>query len=223
MDKTTTALCNELCALLGHKSWTKEGSRCTGKWAGTTDYSLRWDNGERMFISNGMTNFEEQVREEVEMLKRTRSKEHQQAIMEVLREYERDDAVLAKECGMKSYKVLGLIECYGEPQFNFIRWGLRLDIDGKIVDFVETGLSWDIEGGAAKLRETKERETGRKPWMAGGVRFPDYLIHGVMHQTNDCYSSGDRGTIKFYSFPEQPSLADQLRAAIQNRLITENE
>jgi len=201
MDKNTIELCNELCALMGHKSWTKEGSRCTGKWAGTTDYSLRWDNGERMFISNGMYYFEERVRETVEMIKRTRSKEHRQALMQVLREYEKDDALLAKECGMKSYKVLGLIECMGDPQFNMIWWGVRLDVDGKTVDFVETGLSCDIKEGAAKLRETKEREAGRKPWTAGAVENPDYIIHGVMHQTDGkCYRADDKGTINFYPF-----------------------
>ena len=214
MNKTTIALCDELCALMGHKSWTKTGSRCTGKWAGTTDYSLTWDNGERMFISNGMTYFEKNVRETVEMLKRTRNKEHQAALMEVLREYEKDDAVLAKECGMKSYKVLGLIECLGEPQFNMIWWGVRLDVEGKTVDFVETGLSCDIQDGADKLRETKEREKGRKPWTAGGVTDPDYIIHGVMHQTDGrCYRADNKGTVIFYPFPEL-SLAEQLRAAM---------
>ena len=202
MTKKTIALCDELCALMGHKSWTKEGSRCTGKWAGTIDYSLRWDNGERMFISNGMSGFEETVEKTVEMLKRTRNRANQEAIMEVLREYEQDDAILAKECGMKSYKVLGLIECLGEPQFNMIWWGVRLDVEGKTIDFVESGLSYDIKAGAEELRKTKEREAGRKPWVAGAVNDPDYIIHGVMHQTEggNCYRSDNKGTIIFYPF-----------------------
>ena len=203
MNKKTIALCDELCALMGHKSWTKTGTRCTGKWAGTTDYWLTWENGERMFITNGMTYFEEKVRETVEMIKRTRNKEHQAALMEVLREYEKDDAVLAKECGMKSYKVLGLIECLGEPQFNSIWWGVRIDVDGKTIDFVETGLCYDIMAGADKLRETKEREKGRKPWVAGAVTKPDYIIHGVMHETEyRCYCADNKGTVIFYPFPQ---------------------
>ena len=218
MNKTTIALCNELCALLGHSSWTKEGSRCTGKWAGTTDYYLRWDDGTRMFITNGMACFEEHVRKTVEMIKRTRNKEHQEAVMEVLREYERDDAVMAKENGLKSYHVLGLIEII--DNIGSIWWGLRLDIEGQTIDFRESGLDLDIQRGADKLRETKEREAGCKLWTAGGVDTPDYVIHGVGHCTTyDCYrpdpECGDRVT--FYPFPEA-TLAERLRSALQERL-----
>lgn len=217
MNKTTIALCNELCALLGHRSWMKEGSRCTGKWAGTTDYSLRWDDGTRMYISNGMSYFEEKVKNTVEMLKRTRSKEHQEALMEVLREYEKDDAVMARENGLKSYKVLGLIEIV--DHIGTIWWGVRLDIDGQTFDFRESGLDLDIQAGADKLRETKQREAGRKLWTAGGVDTPDYVIHGVGHSTTyGCYRPqpeyGDKVT--FYPHNDSVTLAERLRQALLN-------
>lgn len=220
ITKKLTDLCNELCALLGHKSWTKVGRRCTGKWAGTTDYSLQWEDGTTFFVTNGMTYFEKTVKETVDMLKRTRTKEHQKAIMDVLREYEKDDAILSKENGMKSYKVLGLIEVTGDSS-GLIWWGLRLDIGGKVVDFRETGLSCDIMAGADKLRETKEREKGRDVWVAGGVKNPDYIIHGVAHQSDGgcykpCVEYGEK--ITYYPFDNPLSMAEQLRAALQRQL-----
>ena len=220
MDKTTVELCNELCALLGHRSWTKEGSRCTGKWAGTTDYSLRWDDGTSMFISNGMTYFEERVKETVEMVRRTRSTEHQEAIMDVLREYEREDAEMAREAGLKSYRLLGLIEVIDD--IGTIWWGVRLDVDGKTIDFTESGLSCDIEKGAEKLRETKEYEAGRELWTAGGVETPDYVIHGVGHSTTyGCYrphpERGDKVT--FYPFDDSMVLAEQLCSVLQECIV----
>lgn len=203
MNKQTMALCDELCRLLGHTSWTKVGVRCTGKWAGTTDYSLKWEDGTRMFITNGMTYFEKVLRDTVEMLKRTRDMEHQRAIMEVLWEYERDDAKMAHEAGLSDYKVLGLIEDVSALT-GTIWWGVRLLIDGRIVDFRETGLSYDIKEGAAKLRETKEREAGRKLWTAGGVQTPKYVIHGVGHDYNyDCYKPHEEDQVTFYPWTKE--------------------
>lgn len=203
MNKQTMALCDELCSLLGHKSWTKVGQRCTGKWAGTTDYSLRWEDGTRMFISNGMSYFEEVVRETVEMLKRTRDKDNQRAIMEVLWEYEKDDAKMAREAGLMDYKVLGLIEVKDAWATGMIWWGVRLLIGDRIVDFKESGLSMDIKGGAAVLRKTKEREAGRKLWTAGGVQTPNYVIHGVGHDYNyDCYKPYEEDHVIFYPWEE---------------------
>lgn len=201
MNKQIVTMCDELCTLLGHKSWTKTGERCTGKWAGTTDYSLRWEDGTRMFISNGMSYFEKVVRDNVEMLKRTRNKDNQRAIMEVLLEYEKDDAKMAREAGLMGYKVLGLIEVI--DNIGTIWWGVRLLIGDRIVDFRETGLSMDIKKGAASLRETKEREAGRKLWTAGGVQTPNYVIHGVGHDYNlDCYKPYKEDLVTFYPWKD---------------------
>lgn len=218
MDKKTKALCDELCALLGHKSWTKTGSRCTGKWAGTTDYSLTWEDGTRMFVSNGMTYFEKEVSETIDMLKRTRNKENQQAIMEVLWEYEADDARMAKEAGLQDYKVLGLVEIVERGGTGIIWWGARLKVGDRIVDFRETGLSCDIMAGADKLRETKEREKGRKLWTAGGVKTPNYVIHGVAHDMDyGCYRARGDERITFYPW-EKPTLEDKLREELRKQV-----
>lgn len=206
MRKKTTMLCDELCKLLGHKTWTKTKSACTGKWAGTWDYFLRWEDGTEMFVSNGMYGFEKTVEETIDMLKRTRKPEYQKAIMEVLYEYEKDDALLAKKNNMKSYHILGLIEITG-TSCELISWGIRLKIGDYIRDFRETGLCFDIMDGANKLRQTKDREKGRPVWVAGGVTDPDFIIHGVAHSsTEGCYRVYSDEKVTYYPFNEGSSI-----------------
>lgn len=218
MTNKQKALCDELCALLGHKSWTKTGSRCTGKWAGTTDYSLLWEDGTGMFISNGMTYFEKVVSETIDMLKRTRNKENQRAMMEVLWEFEADDAKMAQEAGLQSYKVMGLVEIVEPDVHGMIWWGVRIKVGDRIIDFRETGMCCDIEGGADKLRETRERKKGKKLWTAGGVQTPNYVIAGVAHDMNyGCYQARGNERITFYPW-EQPTMADRLRNALQKQI-----
>ena len=70
---TRKALCDELCALLGYKTWkikTQAGSR---DWAGIYDYSLVFDDGKELFISTSSRKdlFDIQVRELIDGFKRT--------------------------------------------------------------------------------------------------------------------------------------------------------
>jgi hypothetical protein len=207
MTKRMSMLCDELCTLLGHKAWTKTKRSCTGKWAGTWDYFLKWEDGAEMFVTNGMYRFEETVKDTIDMLKRTRNPENQRAIMELLLEYEKDDARLAEENNMKSYRVLGLIEITGSS-CGIIDWGVRLQIGDMIIDFRETGLSCDIKDGANKLRQTKDREKGRPVWVAGGVTDPDFIIHGVAHSsTEGCYRVYSDEKVTYYPFNEKSSKA----------------
>lgn len=213
MNKRQTALCDELCALLGHKSWIKVGRRCTGKWSHTTDYSLIWEDGTGMFISNGMSYFDKGVSDTIDMLKRTRSPENQQAMMDVLWEFEDDDDKMAKEAGLQHYKLLGLIEIVEPDAHGMIWWGVRIKVGDRIINFYESGMSYDIMNGADKLRETRDRKKGKKLWTAGGVENPNYVIHGVAHDMNyACYQARGDERITFYSW-ERP-LEYQLREAL---------
>ena len=206
MRKKTTMLCDELCKLLGHKTWTKTKSACTGKWAGTWDYFLRWEDGTEMFVSNGMCGFEKTVEETIDMLKRTRKPEYQKAIMEVLYEYEKDDALLAKKNNMKSYHILGLIEITG-TSCGLISWGIRLKIGDYIRDFRETGLCFDIMDGANKLRKTKKREKNIPVRVAGGVKSPDFIFQGVAFSTTDgMYTVRSDEKVTYYPFNEGSSI-----------------
>lgn len=198
MDKETKALCDELCALMGHKSWTKVGRRCTGKWAGTTDYSLQWEDGREMFVTNGMYGFKTRVAETVTMLKRCRSTEHQRAVMEVLREWQASDAKLSREHGVKSYDILGMVEDDGDS-CGLIWWGLRLKVGDRVFDHIETGMCLDVAEGSDKLRSVMERKKSVPVWTAGAVQEMDYIFHGVGFNSQDeLYKGRDCHVRRFY-------------------------
>ena len=48
----------QLTGLLGKKSYTRSKRACAGKWQGTYDYRLLFDDGTYCFISNGMKDYE---------------------------------------------------------------------------------------------------------------------------------------------------------------------
>jgi len=201
MDKETKALCDEMCALMGHKSWTKVGSPCTGKWAGTTDYSLRWEDGQEMFVNNGMYGFKSRLTEAVEGLKRCRSAEHQRAVMEVLREWQASDARLSQEHGVKGYDILGFVEEDG-GSCGQIWWGLRLKVGDRVFDHIETGLWLYMSESADAVRKDMESKKGVPVWTAGAVQEVDYIFHGVGFNSQDeLYKGSDYCQRKFYPLP----------------------
>lgn len=54
MNNEQITLCRKLTQILGYSTFTKISEKCTGKWSGTTDYSLLFDGQYEFFISNGM-------------------------------------------------------------------------------------------------------------------------------------------------------------------------
>jgi len=205
MDKETEALCDELCALLGHKSWIKTGRRCTGDWTSTTDYSLQWEDGKQVFVTNGMRYFKERVAETVTTLKRVRSAEYQQAVMEVLLEWQTVDARLSREYGVNGYDILGMVECDGDS-CGLIWFGLRLKVGDSIVNHIETGMCHDMTEGPDRIRSTMERTKNIPVWTAGAVREMDYIFHGVGFNSSDrLYKADDKGELRFYPWKRQAS------------------
>lgn len=63
MKTTTKQAVDEFVKLVGGESWVKMSQPCRGKWRGTTDHGIIIDGKHRLFVSNGMTYFEETVRE----------------------------------------------------------------------------------------------------------------------------------------------------------------
>ena len=48
---------NELAKLFGANTGVKVGRACTGKWRGTTDYSVEFNTGDKFFITNQFSYF----------------------------------------------------------------------------------------------------------------------------------------------------------------------
>ena len=60
---TSKALCDELCTLLGYNTWEIKKDACTGKFAGSYDYSLKFEDGKELYICTRKDLFEINVTE----------------------------------------------------------------------------------------------------------------------------------------------------------------
>lgn len=58
-----------LMELLGKESYKTEKSPCRGKFAGTYDYGLRFDDDTYFFVSNGKRDYEQKLKEAIERLR----------------------------------------------------------------------------------------------------------------------------------------------------------
>ena len=65
------ALCDEICTLLGYKTWEIKKVACTGDWAGCYDYSLKFDDGKELYICTSIDTFEINISEMIAGFKRT--------------------------------------------------------------------------------------------------------------------------------------------------------
>lgn len=98
------ALCDELCTLLGYKAWEIKKDACTGKFAGSYDYSMKFEDGKELYICTRKDLFETNVSELIDGFKRT-SKEG----------YKHGDMVKTKNSGRlaKVMRVGTVCEGYG--------------------------------------------------------------------------------------------------------------
>lgn len=169
-------LCDKFTQLLGHKTWKKVGEPCTGKWRGTTDYFLVFEDNTRVFISNGMTFFDENLQREISNFERFTSPDFQKKMMDVLNEQREVDNEIAKREGLLPYSILGFVY---KQRLGGITYGLKLKVDDRTFDFVETGLVMDM------LEFPIGKEALLKGWMrkplftAGAVENPTFIFHNV--------------------------------------------
>ena len=98
------ALCDELCTLLGYKAWEIKKDACTGKFAGSYDYSMKFEDGKELYICTRKDLFETNVSELIDGFKHT-SKEG----------YKHGDMVKTKNSGRlaKVMRVGTVCEGYG--------------------------------------------------------------------------------------------------------------
>ena len=175
-------LCDKLTLLLGHKSWRKIGQPCTGKWRGTTDYSLLFEDESSVFISNGMKYFDENLAEMAAALERFISPTFQSKFLEILNRQREIDNVAAGNEGLHGYKILGLTF---KQVFFGITYGLKLEVDGKIFNFVETGFVMDMHDTESDEETLLNKWQGRNRFTAGAVENPTFIFHNVRYSHLD--------------------------------------
>lgn len=167
---------NELAKLFNAQTGEKVSRSCSGKWSGTIDYSIRFNNGCKFFISNGMERFDHNLDYLLKVY--GTFKEKKAEIISILREMEKDDMLMAAENNLKSYHVIDVD--YQKNDDDYIGWFyVVIEVDGVQTTIQETGLCYSIKNFCNDgNKDHLLSKMSSKYYVAGGVDTPEYVFHG---------------------------------------------
>lgn len=179
---------NIIAETFGCKTASIKTSPCTGKWRGTSDISLVFDNGVSLGIGNHRTPQAKTVKVQSECVNSTLARYNPEIVAEakarlvpaLLEREARDNAVAAQK-GLKPYTFL-TVELYDGSEKsasgNLGWYYVTLAVDGKIFGLAETGLYHDIAGG--ELRESRPNY-----FVAGALKDSavDFVYDNVGHSS----------------------------------------
>ena len=163
-----------------------ETSPCTGKWRGTSDISIRFDNGASLFIGNRLTPKAKTAAVQRELVNDTLLRYNpeivsatKEAALASLMEREAKDNALAAQKGLKPYTLLNVEFNDGADgqSSGYMGWYyVTLAVDGNICSHIETGLNYDIADGKVSAEPTRE-----KYFAAGALKDSevDYVFNNV--------------------------------------------
>ena len=164
-DLPLQAKIDVIAQAFGCKTGEIHTSPCTGKWRGTSDMTIRFDNGASLFIGNHLTPKAKTVKVQTECVNRTLVqynpeivKATKEAALPALLQREAKDNEIAAQKGLKPYTLLNVEFNQGadEKTGGYIGWYyVTLAVDGKICTHLETGLNHDIADG--KVSDTPTR------------------------------------------------------------------
>jgi len=133
-----------------------ETSPCRGKWRGTSDISIRFDNGASMAIGNYRTPKAKTVKVQSECVNAVLVRYNPEivqatkeaAVAALLRKEVKDNAIAAQR-GLKPYTFLNVeLHDGADNMSGYMGWYyVTLAVDGKICTHLETGLAHDIASG----------------------------------------------------------------------------
>ena len=185
-DLPLQAKIDAIAQAFGCKTGEIHTSPCTGKWRGTSDMTIRFDNGASLFIGNHLTPKAKTVKVQTECVNRTLVqynpeivKATKEAALPALLQREAKDNEIAAQKGLKPYTLLNVEfnEGADEKTGGYIGWYyVTLAVDGKICTHLETGLNHDISDG--KVSDTPSRADY---YPAGALKEADvdYVFNNV--------------------------------------------
>ena len=186
-DLPLQAKIDVIAQAFGCKTGEIHTSPCTGKWRGTSDMTIRFDNGASLFIGNHLTPKAKTVKVQTECVNRTLVqynpeivKATKEAALPALLQREAKDNEIAAQKGLKPYTLLNVEfnEGADEKTGGYIGWYyVTLAVDGKICTHLETGLNHDIASG--KVSDTPTRA--------------DYYPAGALKEANVDYAFNNVG------------------------------
>ena len=163
-----------------------ETSPCTGKWRGTSDISIRFDNGASLFLGNRLTPKAKTTAVQRELVNDTLLRYNpeivsatKEAALASLMEREAKDNAIAAQKGLKPYTLLNVEFNDGadSQSSGYMGWYyVTLAVDGNICSHIETGLNYDIADGKVSAEPTRE-----KYFAAGALKDSevDYVFNNV--------------------------------------------
>ena len=163
-----------------------ETSPCTGKWRGTSDISIRFDNGASLFLGNRLTPKAKTAAVQRELVNDTLLRYNpeivsatKEAALASLMEREAKDNAIAAQKGLKPYTLLNVEFNDGadSQSSGYMGWYyVTLAVDGNICSHIETGLNYDIADGKVSADPTRE-----KYFAAGALKDSevDYVFNNV--------------------------------------------
>ena len=191
-----------------------ETSPCTGKWRGTSDMSIKFDNGTSLFLGNHVTPKAKTVKVQTEFVNRALvaynpeiiAATKEAAIAALLQREVKDNAIAAQK-GLKPYTLLNVEfnDGAGDKSGGYMGWYyVTLAVDGKICTHMETGLNYDIAGG-----KVSEIPAQRDYYAAGALKETDvdYVFNNV----------GFSSTSELYSLPISGEVLERAEKALAER------
>ena len=163
-----------------------ETSPCTGKWRGTSDISIRFDNGASLFLGNRLTPKAKTAAVQRELVNAALLRYNpeivsatKEAALASLMEREAKDNAIATQKGLKPYTLLNVEFNDGadSQSSGYMGWYyVTLAVDGNICSHIETGLNYDIADGKVSADPTRE-----KYFAAGALKDSevDYVFNNV--------------------------------------------
>ena len=185
-DLPLQAKIDVIAQAFGCKTGEIHTSPCTGKWRGTSDMTIRFDNGASLFIGNHLTPKAKTVKVQTECVNRTLVqynpeivKATKEAALPALLQREAKDNEIAAQKGLKPYALLNVEfnEGADEKTGGYIGWYyVTLAVDSKICTHLETGLNHDI--ASCKVSDTPTRADY---YPAGALKEADvdYVLNNV--------------------------------------------
>ena len=195
-------------------------SPCTGKWRGTSDMSIRFDNGASLFIGNHLTPKTKTVKVQTEYVNSALVRYNpeivqatKEAALPTLLRREAKDNEIAAQKGLKPYTLLNVEFHDGadEQTGGYIGWYyVTLAVDGKICTHLETGLSHDIADG--KVSDTPTRA--------------DYFTAGALKETDVDYvfnNVGFSSASTLYALPLREDVRERAEQTLAQRSADQPE
>lgn len=222
---------NMIAQTFGCTSGKIETSPCYGKWRGTSDISIRFDNGLSLGIGNELTPRAKSMKVQKEYVNAMLTMYNpeivaatKEAALAPLRKREVRDNTIAAQKGLKPYTVLNVEFNDGtENDGGYMGWYyVTLAVGGKICTHLETGLAHDIASGT--VSETPSRD---RYFVAGALKDADvdYVFNHVgfsigsyaLPISKDVLDRAEKALAERQAAeqppPRKPSLRDQLTAA----------